>query len=177
MHKFFVFFLSFFLFLSAQDKSDNPEITIDEIRDHIKYLASDELEGRLAGSEGGRIAAEYLKSEFEKYGLLPFYNGRYFQEFEFIQSIELDEDNYVTLNYDETEVNPAIDDEFVVAPFSGSSTVTGQLAFAGYGISSSKLEYDDYAGLDLHGKIAIIMRYNPDHDSAMSEFDRFLHLE
>lgn len=173
MYKFFILFLSLFLFLNSQDKSDNPEITIDEIRDHIKYLASDELEGRLAGSEGGRIAAEYLKSEFEKYGLLPFYNGSYFQEFDFIQSIELGEDNYVTLNYDETEVTPALDDEFVVAPFSGSSTVTGQLAFAGYGISSSKLEYDDYAGLDLRGKIAIIMRYNPDHDSAMSEFDRF----
>lgn len=173
MHKFLVLFLSLFLFLNSQDKSDNPEITIDEIRDHIKYLASDELEGRLAGSEGGRIAAEYIKSEFEKYGLLPFYNGSYFQEFDFIQTIGLGEDNFVTLNYNETEVTPALEDEFVIASFSGSTSVTGQLVFTGYGISSSKLEFDDYSGLDLHGKIAIIMRYNPDHDSAMSEFDRF----
>lgn len=164
-------FLSFAVF--SQDTSNNPEITIEELRDHIKYLASDKLEGRLAGSEGGKLAAEYVKSEFEKYGLLPFYDGSYFQPFEFIQTIELGENNLLTISYNDSEISPLLEDEFVVTAFSGSSTVSGMLAFAGYGISSSKLEYDDFEGLDLNGKIALIMRYNPEHDSAMSEFDRF----
>lgn len=164
-------FLSFAVF--PQDTSNNPEITIEELRDHIKYLASDKLEGRLAGSEGGKLAAEYIKSEFEKYGLLPFYDGSYFQPFEFIQTIELGKNNSLTISYNDSEISPVLEKEFVVTAFSGSSTVSGMLAFAGYGISSSKLEYDDFEGLDLNGKIALIMRYNPEHDSTMSEFDRF----
>jgi len=168
---FFLVVLSFAVF--AQDTSDNPKITIEELQAHIKYLASDELEGRLAGSEGGKLAAEYIKSEFEKYGLLPFYEGSYFQPFDFIQSIELGENNSLTISYNDSEISPVLEDEFVVTAFSGSGTVSGTLAFAGYGISSSKLEYDDFEGLDLEGKIALIMRYNPEHDSVMSEFDRF----
>lgn len=168
---FFLVVLSFAVF--AQDTSDNPEITIDELQAHIKYLASDELEGRLAGSEGGKLAAEYLKSEFEKYGLLPFYEGSYFQPFDFIQTIELGENNSLTISYNDYEISPMLEEEFIVTAFSGSGTVSGTLAFAGYGISSSKLEYDDFEGLDLDGKIALIMRYNPEHDSTMSEFDRF----
>ncbi len=173
MKKLFFLFaiLSFAVF--AQDTSDNPEITIEELQAHIKYLASDELEGRLAGSEGGKLAAEYIKSEFEKYGLLPFYEGSFFQPFEFVQTIELGENNSLTLSYNNSEVTPSLDADYVTTAFSGSGTISGTLAFAGYGISSSKLEYDDFEGLDLNGKIVLIMRYNPEHDSVMSEFDRF----
>jgi hypothetical protein len=173
MKKILLLIISLTIILASQDTSNNPDITQEEIKAHIKYLASDELEGRLAGSEGGRKAAEYIKDQFTSYGLLPFYNGSYFQEFEFIQSIELGDNNSINLSFGDKTISPELKDEFVVAPFSGNKTITAPLAFAGYGISSSKLNYDDYTGLDLEGKIAIIMRYNPEHDSAMSEFDRF----
>ncbi len=173
MKKLFLVFFSMFLMLNAQDTSSNPDITTGEIQDHIKYLASDELEGRLAGSKGGKLAAEYIKDQFEQDGLLPFYDGSYFQNFDFIQTIELGNKNSVNLTYETSHGDLTLNKDFVVAPFSGNANVAGRLAFAGYGISSSKLEYDDFAGLDLKGKIAVIMRYNPEHDSAMSEFDRF----
>lgn len=173
MKKLFFLFAILSLAVFAQDTSDNPEITIEELQAHIKYLASDELEGRLAGSEGGKLAAEYIKSEFEKYGLLPFYEGSFFQPFEFVQTIELGVNNSLTLSYNNSEVTPSLDADYVTTAFSGSGTISGTLAFAGYGISSSKLEYDDFEGLDLNGKIVLIMRYNPEHDSVMSEFDRF----
>lgn len=176
MKKLFLLIISLTFILSAQDTSTNPEITQDEIKAHIKYLASDELEGRLAGSEGGQKAAEYIRDQFKSYGLLPFYNGSYFQEFEFIQSIELGDNNFLKLSFGDKTISPELENEFVVAPFSGNKTISASLAFAGYGISSSKLNYDDYTGLDLEGKIAIIMRYNPEHDSSMSEFDRFTSL-
>ncbi len=167
----FLFTLSFIV--SAQDTFQNPEITKEEINEHIKYLASDELEGRLAGSEGGKLAAEYIKNQFEQAGLLPFYDENYFQKFDFVQTIELGEENSVKFSYGGTKVEPQLDTEFAVIPFSGKNSVTAKLAFAGYGIASSKLDYDDYAGLNLEGRIAVILRYNPEHDSAMSEFDRF----
>ncbi|MCZ7601540.1 MAG: M28 family peptidase [Melioribacteraceae bacterium] len=173
MKKLFLFLLAFAIVSIAQDTSTNPDITIDELRDHLKYLASDELEGRLAGSEGGKLAAEYIKQQFEYAGLLPFYDGSFFQNFEFVQNIELGSNNSASISFSENKLELRIDENFTVAPFSGNNTIEAKLAFTGYGISSSKLEYDDFAGLDLTGRIAIIMRYNPDNDSAMSEFDRF----
>lgn len=173
MKRILLLILSISIIISAQDTSNNPEITKEELTNHIKYLASDELEGRLAGSEGGHKAEEYIRKQFESYGLLPFYNENYFQEFEFIQNLELGDNNSVVLEYGDESVHPKLNERFVVVPFSGNNSLTAELAFAGYGIASSKLNYDDYKGLDLAGKIAVIMRYNPEHDSAMSEFDRF----
>lgn len=157
----------------AQDTIDNPDITTEEIQNHIKYLSSDEFEGRFAGTEQNQLAAEYIKDQFESYGLIPFYNGSYFQEFEFIQSIKPGENNNVSITQNNVELNLELDNDFVTAPFSGSGSVTGELAFAGYGIASNDLEYNDFAGIDVKDKIVIIMRYNPDHDSAMSKFDRY----
>ncbi len=75
---------------------DSPEITREEIYQHIKYLASDELEGRFTGTEQCRIAAEYIAKEFEKAGLQPAFNGSYIQEFPFISDIKLG-DNHCEL--------------------------------------------------------------------------------
>ena len=162
--------LVFVSFTLAQDTLNNPDITIDEIQNHIKYLASDELEGRFAGTEKNREAAEYIKNQFESYGLLPFYNGSYFQEFDFVQAVEPGDNNSVTLNGKDTL---KIKDDFVMASFSGNGSVSGELVFAGYGISSDNLNYDDFAGLDVKDKIVIIMRYNPEHDSSTSKFDSY----
>src|SRR3974377_2098855 len=59
----------------------NNEITKEEIFAHIKYLASDELEGRMAGSNGDKIAEEYIGKEFSYYNLIPAGDSLYFQKF------------------------------------------------------------------------------------------------
>jgi len=61
-----ILFIGFIITAVAQE---NPEITSDELQQHIGYLASDELEGRLPGTEGDRLAAEYIANEFQKAGI------------------------------------------------------------------------------------------------------------
>lgn len=63
-YSFFIFFvLSFVIVAQAQE---SEEITVDELTAHIKYLASDELEGRKPGTLGGKLAAEYIRNELKK---------------------------------------------------------------------------------------------------------------
>ncbi len=72
-------------FLFAQNKIHNPLITAEEIKANIYYLASDDMKGRFTGSFEERKAGDYIKSEFETYGLKPAFNGNWFQEFPFVE--------------------------------------------------------------------------------------------
>ena len=159
-----------FSILFAQN---NPEITKQEIQDHINYLASDELEGRFSGSAGERLAGDYIAKEFESYGLKKMFGSSYFQEFDFTSNIELGENNSLSIKTSDGTVDLKINDDFVTAPFSGNFNFEGDLVFVGYAISSDKIDYDDFAGVDVNNKIVIAMRYNPDNDSTKSEFDAF----
>ena len=86
-------------FIIAQN---SPDITAEEIKQHITYLASDELEGRMTGTDALYEAADFLKKEFESYGLKPLFNGSYFQEFPFMEKLELG-DNELTFVTNGTE--------------------------------------------------------------------------
>lgn len=130
---------------------DSPEITKEEIYEHIKYLASDELEGRFTGTEQCRIAAEYIAKEFEKAGLEPVFNGSYFQEFPFISEIKLG-DNYCKFSGEQT-VSLEAQKDFIPLPFSDNLSVESKLVFAGFGISSKENNYDDYETLMLSIKL------------------------
>ena len=159
-----------FSILFAQN---NPEITKQEIQDHINYLASDELEGRFSGSAGERLAGDYIAKEFESYGLKKMFGSSYFQEFDFTSNIELGENNSLSIKTSDGTVDLKINDDFVTAPFSGNFNFESDLVFVGYAIASDKIDYDDFAGVDVNNKIVIAMRYNPDNDSTKSEFDAF----
>jgi hypothetical protein len=167
---FISFFLSFwFPFTKAQD---NPEITSKEIQEHINYLASDKLEGRFTGSKGASLAAEYIKKDFEKYGLKPFTNS-YFQKFPFIAALELTQNNSINFSVNGKKIEPILREQYIATPFSGKTNIKSALAFVGYGISAPNLKYDDYAGIDVQGKTVIIMRYNPDDGNPHSEFEKY----
>ena len=72
----------------------SPEITKDELFQHVKYLASDALEGRLTGTTGADKAADYIAAEFKFYGLKPIgANNTYYQNFDFIADVELGKRN------------------------------------------------------------------------------------
>jgi aminopeptidase YwaD len=152
---------------------DSPEITASEIQEHINYLASDELKGRDSGTEGCLEAARYIESEFKKYGLAPFFNGSYMQDFPFISSIQLTDNNSLTITLPDTELNPVLHEDYITVPFSGNAEVDAKLVFAGFGISAPNLEYDDYENLDVEGKVVIVLRNHPDQDNPHSEFDKF----
>lgn len=168
---FFILFVLLYSFSIAQ--TNNPEITQQEIQDHINYLASDELEGRFSGSEGEKLAGDYIAKEFKSYGLKPMFEDSYFQKFDFTSGIELGENNSVTISFNDEDHELKLEDDFITAPFSGDGNFEADLVFAGYGISSDKLDYDDYSGIDVKDKFVIVMRYNPDNDSSRSAFDAY----
>ncbi|AFH49589.1 Putative aminopeptidase [Ignavibacterium album JCM 16511] len=150
---------------------DSPEITKEEIYQHIKYLASDELEGRFTGTEQCRIAAEYIAKEFEKAGLQPAFNGSYFQEFPFISELKLGENSCEF--FDGKKITLSINNDFTPLPFSDNLTIEGKVVFAGFGISSKENNYDDYEGIDVKNKIVIVFRNHPDVNTPHSPLEQF----
>jgi hypothetical protein len=149
----------------------NPEITSEEIKEHITFLASDELKGRDSGTEEIKKAASYISDEFKNYGLEPIFQGNYLQEFPFIKTIELTDKNTISFLTKENEVKPKLKEDYITVPFSGNSDVNANLVFVGFGISAADLEYDDYAGIDVKDKIVIVMRDTPEPNVPHSEFD------
>ena len=160
-------------FTAFCQQADNPEITSEEIKQHIGYFASDELKGRDSGSKEIKDAADYISNEFKNYGLEPIFSGSYLQEFPFVKTIELTDKNSLTILLKENELKPKLRDEYITAPFSGNSDIQGQLVFVGFGISAPDLKYDDYDGIDVKDKIVIVMRNTPEPDVPHSEFDAF----
>jgi hypothetical protein len=157
----------------AQKYYSNPEISSKDIYDHLKYLASDELEGRYTGSKGEKLAYEYIQKQFESYGLKPAFTDGYLQSFSFTDKVELTGSNSVLLSIGDKENRLLIKTDFMTAPFSGTAAIKGDLVFAGYGISAPKLNYDDYSGIDVKGKIVIVLRGNPEYDKNGSPFEMF----
>ncbi len=167
----FLVLIPFMIF--AQKGEINHAITADEVQQHINFLASDELEGRMTGTEGCYEAGDYIADEMKLYGLKPLFDGSYFQEFEFTADIELTDNNSVIFNLDGEKIELKSETDFITAPFSGDQNATGKVVFAGYGISAPRVEYDDYEGLDVEGKFVMVFRFHPEHDSVMSPFDGF----
>ncbi|MGA8263286.1 MAG: M28 family peptidase [Ignavibacteriaceae bacterium] len=166
-----VFFISG-LSVFAQ-KSYSPDITAKEIQETINYLASDKLEGRFTGSEGEKLASIYIQDVFKKAGLVPLFENGYLQEFPFVSSLNLTANNSLEFDMNNYEMMPKLQAEYITAPISGKADISGDLAFVGYGISAPDLKYDDYEGIDVKGKIVVILRYNPEGDNTHSDFEKY----
>ena len=129
---------------------------------HIEYLASPELEGRLAGSPGDHAASEYAAQFYAEHGLEPGGTDGYFQPFDFPSGVELGEGNVLEWLVHGMSLPVELNTEWVPLNISCSADVTGPLFFAGYGISAQDKEgYDDYAGYDVEGKIVVVLRGEP----------------
>ena len=175
MKKALLFFVLLGIFANAQN---NPDITADEIKSHINYLASDELEGRMTGTDALYKAADYLKDEFVSYSLEPLFDGSFFQDFPFIEKLELGEKNSLTAFMEDNNGVPItttfeLNKDYTPLSFSDNLDIQGQIVFAGYGISAKDLNYDDYEGIDVKDKIVVVFRNHPDMKSPHSKFEQF----
>jgi aminopeptidase YwaD len=171
-------FLSFIVISGIIFAQNNPDITAEEIKQHITYLASDELEGRMTGTDALYNAAEYLKDEFESYGLNALFNGSYFQEFPFMEKLELGNGNSFTTVVENStstsnNIKSEVNKEYVPLGFSDNLNIKSDVVFAGYGISAKDLDYDDYAGIDVKDKIVVVFRNHPDMKSPHSKFEQY----
>jgi len=151
---------------SAARAQSNPEVTAAELLKHVRYLASDQLEGRKAGSKGAELAAQYVANEFKRYSLKPLGDqGTYFQSFEFVAAIELGVLNTLSYTFRGRSTSTVVNRDFRPLGFSSSESFTGDLVFAGYGISAPGNNYNDYDGIDPQGKAVLVLRNAPPSDS------------
>ena len=137
--------------------TDTETSLSNNFKKHIEYLASDELEGREAGSEGEKKAASYVASNFESFGLSPKGTEGYYQEFEFLLGKNI-ESNLVELD----GVALPDDDTHYPLNYTGNGEVKGELLDVGFGIEAQDLNYNDYQGLKTDGKIFIMKVSSPD---------------
>jgi len=128
---------------------------------HIQYLADDKLEGRGMGTEGFAMAASYVADQFQKAGLQPAGVHGYVQPVEF-NVLQLDEVNSsVTLVRNGKSEAIRFGEEGFLIPTSNSAAVEGPAVFVGYGLNVPEEKYNDFAGLDLKGKIAVWVTGGP----------------
>jgi hypothetical protein len=157
---------------SEQVEQGLNKVSAERIIEHIKYLSSDELEGRGTGESGGKKAAEYIAESFAGAGLVPAGDdGSYLQEFDVTVEASLGELNELAILYGDIREAYQIKTDFLPLSFSESATASGEVVFAGYGISSEGHGYDDYDGIDVDGKIVLVMRHEPAAEDEESPFD------
>jgi Zn-dependent M28 family amino/carboxypeptidase len=135
-------------------------ITPAELRMHLEFLASDELGGRYTLSPNFPIAARYLAAHLEAYGFRGAGDNGFLQTFEVVSARPDPPHNSLTLTIGDKTTNYGFGD---VYPFNAISTgsAQGTIVFVGSGISSPSQKRDDYAGLDVKGKIVLIAPGTP----------------
>jgi len=136
----------------------------------VHFLASDALEGRFSGSSGARVAARFIAERFAALGLEPRGEDGYLQPFEFIAGVHPGPDNSLVVALPDGEHVARLEDDYRPLAFSSSGDAAGEVVFAGYGIASTDLGYDDYAGLDVEGKVVLVLRFSPDGNDPDSRF-------
>lgn len=157
------------LFSNCKQPS-NPEITQEELNDHITYLASDTLMGREPGTNGDRMAAEYIRDFFKSSGLkLPADNGM--QYFEVVKNIELGENNNLSFE----GFDAVLEEDFIPFSFSSNTDIEADVIFAGYGFdfATDSVSWNDYEGVDITGKWVMILRGDPEIDDAESWYEQY----
>ena len=158
------------LLASCSGPKENSEITEYELFQHVAYLASDSLKGRLPGTAEDKLAASYIASEFKRAGLsLPGDGG--LQSFEVITDLESGENNTMVLGSQHLEAGV----DFSPFPFTANSSLDAEVIFAGFGfdLDMEDIKWNDYATLEVSGKWVMVLRGNPEIDSSTSVFHAF----
>jgi len=141
-----------------------------DVRRHVDYLASDAMLGRNTPSPELDQAAEYIANEFESYGLAPLADS-YFQPFT-VNRIHLGKTNTFSVQISgQRAITFRLKKDFMPYEMTANKTVTGALVFAGYGITAPEYGYDDYAGLDVKGKVVVVLRHEPGEKDEQSVFE------
>ncbi len=127
----------------------------------IKSLAAPNMEGRGAGTKGLTRAEHLIEKRYQELKLDPAGVHEYAQPFSVVTGAVLKGDNSLTVLSGKARHHSKANDDFVPFSFSSSGEVTAPVVFAGYGATADEFHYDDYAGLDVKGKIVVLLRYEP----------------
>jgi Tol biopolymer transport system component len=128
----------------------------------VEILADDSMEGRGIGTDGLRKAAAWLEDELRRMGLEPAFGSGYRQSFQMKVGVKRVEGN---------RLEGVAEEDWTPLGFSSSGPFSGELAFLGYGIQSEEIGYRELEGIPLQGRIALILRYEPQERDEASPFD------
>ena len=123
---------------------------------HLSFLADDQLEGRGTGTRGHEIASIYVASEFARYGLEPMGDkGTWYQRIPFREITVVPEQCELTLTRAGKEQSLKWGDDFLMRghELTSDARAEGSVVFVGYGVTAPNQNYDDYANIDVRGKI------------------------
>ena len=150
---------------AAGSTVDDPLITAQELSQLVQILASDEFEGRAPGTPGEEKTVAWLSEQFGAAGLKPANGDSFFQTVPLAQSTVIPESALmIVANADGMNESYAYRDDMVLTPkAAGEETAISdsELVFVGYGIVAPEYDWNDYAGIDMAGKTAVILINDP----------------
>ena len=163
----------------AQSDPGLQTIRADALKGHVYFLASDEMGGRDSMSAEGRIAAQYIAGFFHRYGLKPVGDaGTFFQNFPMVEAHVDRSASYLRARVGSTAAGGgttirdyAFGPDFTMGRQGNVDVaVEAPLVFAGYGISAPEYQYDDFAGVDVAGKVVMVLNHEPQERDPQSRF-------
>ncbi len=160
--------LSASLCLAAPEKG---KISAMEYQNDVKTLASEKFRGRGTGTPQLEQAARFIAGRFKSLGIAPADGKSYYQRFQVTTNAKLGKGNRFAYGENGSKKTSAtLGQEFQPFNFSGNGRVTAPVVFAGYGITAPEYDYDDYAGLDVKGKVVLLLRHEPQEFDEKSKF-------
>jgi len=152
---------------SAAPAASGPRITEREIDGHLRFLSSDLLEGRAPASRGGRLAAEYIASQLRIVGVEPGMDSSYFQRVP-IDIVGAEKAGVRVGASGKATAALRYPDDVVVWAGSAveSSSARGELVFVGYGSAAPEYRWDDFKGVDVKGKVLLVLVNDPPASAA-----------
>jgi len=147
------------------------KISPESYTETVKVLSSDKLKGRGTGTPELEKAASYLAGHFKKLGIPPADGKSYYQRFSVTTNARIGKGNELAwaANGAKKTALP-LGEDFQPFNFSGNGKAAGSVVFAGYGITAPEYDYDDYAGIDVKGKIVVLLRHEPQEFDEKSKF-------
>jgi Tol biopolymer transport system component len=150
------------LLIGAAGYAAPPSRLAERFEKDVRALAADEMEGRGLGTEGIGRAADWIERRLKELKLEPGFAGRYRQPFPVKTGVRRIEGN---------DLSGAAQDEWTPLASSSSGAFDGELAFVGYGIEAPPLSYQELSTVNLRGKVALMLRYEPQEKDDASRFD------
>ena len=142
----------------AAQRAPSADFSPDAFRAHVTFLADDLLEGREAGSRGYDVAARYVASQFAALGLRPGNGDSWYQP---VQFVRVPVDPRARIQVGGRRLTQGRDVVFRPGPGSQQLRLDAPLVFAGYGLDMPARGFDDYAGLDVRGRIVVVLSGTP----------------
>jgi hypothetical protein len=144
-------------------------LQVQKIKATLEFLASRNFKGRATGTPASELTAAYIASVFQHQGLIPLakQESSYIQEFELTQALPRDESFLHVESEGSLDSILKMREDYVPAPWGkDNETVGAELVFVGYGLRAAELHYDDYAGMDVRGRIVVALNKMPSSGAA-----------